>query len=184
MRFEMVFTEEHRLPQTVGRCVQVAIFELSQPQVQEQIPISLSKRRSTLIFPDLRPSVADHSFGKTQMIVSECVVRMLAYDFGVKTNRRLVVFDAQCIVRADIADLLLAYPRACARAMTRESSKIAAPNVTNAILFWVLIFSCLLLVTIFRRSVTTIRRENSLHTFRENPRTVGRLAGKVSQKAQ
>jgi hypothetical protein len=45
--------------------------------------------------------------------MSERVVRMLAHDFGVKTNRRRVVFDAQRGVRTDITDLLLASARAC-----------------------------------------------------------------------
>jgi hypothetical protein len=47
------------------------------------------------------------------MIKSECVVRTLAHDFGVKTNRFRVVFDPQRIVRADITELLLASARAC-----------------------------------------------------------------------
>ena len=37
---------------------------------------------------------------------------MLVHNFGVKTNRLPVVFDAQRIVRTDIADLLLASSRA------------------------------------------------------------------------
>ena len=46
------------------------------------------------------------------MIMSECVLRTLAHDFGVKTNRLRVVFDAQRMVRADITNLLLASARA------------------------------------------------------------------------
>ena len=47
------------------------------------------------------------------MIMSEGVVRTRAHDFGVKTNRLRVVFDAERIVGADITDLLLASVRAC-----------------------------------------------------------------------
>ena len=39
MRFGMIATEQHRLPQTSRRGVQLAGFELGQPQVQEQVPI-------------------------------------------------------------------------------------------------------------------------------------------------
>ena len=47
------------------------------------------------------------------MIMSERVIRMIAHDFGVQANRFRVVFDTQRIVRADIANLLLASVRAC-----------------------------------------------------------------------
>jgi hypothetical protein len=39
VRLGMVWTTKHCLSQTVNRCVEIAIFELSQPQVQVQIPI-------------------------------------------------------------------------------------------------------------------------------------------------
>src|ERR1700722_465522 len=109
----MVLPEEHRLPQTVRRCVQVAAFELSQPEVQEQIPISYSKRRGTLIFADLRGSITHHSLGKTQMIMSKRVVGMLAHDLGVETNGLRIVFDTKRIVGADITDCLLVSARRC-----------------------------------------------------------------------
>src|SRR5580692_7808297 len=102
----MVFTKDHRLPKTVGRCIQLADFELSQTYVEVEIPIFYSECRGGLILAHLRLSVAHHSFSKAQVVMSERVVRMFAYQFGVKTNRLRVVFDAQRIVRADVADLL------------------------------------------------------------------------------
>ena len=110
----MIFTQQHRLPQTVRRCIQFSVFELSQPEIQEQIPVPQSKLYGTLILPDLRRSVTYHSLRKIQVIMSECVVRTPAHDFGVKTNRLRIVFDAQRIVRTDITYLLLASARACA----------------------------------------------------------------------
>jgi hypothetical protein len=47
------------------------------------------------------------------MIMSKDVIRMLAHDLGVKPNRLRVVFDAEVIVRANIADLLLDSARTC-----------------------------------------------------------------------
>jgi hypothetical protein len=38
---------------------------------------------------------------------------MLAYQFGVKTNRLRIVFDAQRIVCTEVTDLLLASISAC-----------------------------------------------------------------------
>jgi phage gp36-like protein len=67
----MILTEENCPSLTVRRCVQVAIFELSQSQVYEQIPSSQPKRFGTLILPDLCRSAAHHSLGKTKMITSE-----------------------------------------------------------------------------------------------------------------
>ncbi len=47
------------------------------------------------------------------MIMSERVVRMLSYDYDVTTNRLWIVFNAEGIVRADIADLFLGSARDC-----------------------------------------------------------------------
>ncbi len=122
----MIFTEEHRLPQIVRRSGQVAVFELSQTQIEEQIPISKPKCDGKPILTELRGLIARHSFGKTQMIVSERAFGMHLHDLRVKANRLRVVFDAEGIICVNIADLL---PSALAiRAIPSENSNIAAAN--------------------------------------------------------
>ena len=65
--------------------------------IQKQLGFELS-----LILPDLRRSVAPHSWGKTNMIMSEHVLRRLAQDFNVTTNRLRIIFDDEGIDRADM----------------------------------------------------------------------------------
>jgi hypothetical protein len=48
------------------------------------------------------------------MIMSKRVVRPPAYDCGVETNRLRIVFNAQRIIRAHVANMLLVCTSACA----------------------------------------------------------------------
>src|SRR5271154_556439 len=103
----MILTQENRTSQTVSRGVQVAILELSQPEVQEQVPTRQPKRRGSLILSDFRPPVAHHSKGKTQMIVSYRIIRVLLQNLNVTTYCFRIVVDTKGIVCTDIANLRL-----------------------------------------------------------------------------
>jgi hypothetical protein len=117
----MIRTEQHRESKAVCRCIDAALFELSQSEVQKQIPDLQAKRPGDAILFDFPDLVANHPKGKSEMIMHKRVGRMRAHDKDVPTNRLGVVFDAKIIVGVYVTDLRFVF--GCGRYAGRPDQK-------------------------------------------------------------
>ena len=69
---------------------------------------TIERSGASILIQLLRP-VAYHPLSKTQVIMSERVLRMLAQYLPMKTNRLRVILRTEKIIGRDVADLLLAW---------------------------------------------------------------------------
>ena len=84
---------------------EVTVFKLTQPQGSRINPSFSGERLGPLILIDFRRSIALHPLGKSQVVVSERIVGIQTENVGVTTNGQTIIFQAERIVRVDIADL-------------------------------------------------------------------------------
>src|SRR5712671_5867581 len=106
MRLRMIRAEQHREAQHGDRVIEARAVQVQQPHVEKQLPIAQAQFDRLLIVGELCAVVSRHTVRKTQMIISEGIVRLRLDYYLMTPNSLLVVLHSQVVIRERITYLV------------------------------------------------------------------------------